>query len=201
MNITHLFYNGDYSEGLKEISQIMRTETNNSNLYVNRALFHSQLGNDEEAIRDIEKAIKINPRNYIAYFNLFSILTKLIEDEDALAALCCSLSCLYLIRGKLTKSLQDVDKSIGYCLNNTEAHVLKGLLLMQKEKYEESMKSFQNALNIDPNNQIIKNLERIAAEKGHITQMILPDQRNEGVDQRLRSNFKLVDGVDPFDLI
>jgi hypothetical protein len=47
VNITHLFYSGEYSEGLKEISQIMRSEGNNSNLYVNRALFLSQLGNDE----------------------------------------------------------------------------------------------------------------------------------------------------------
>lgn len=61
----------------------MIRETNNSNLYVNRALFLSQLGDDEEAIRDLERALKINPRNYIAYFNLFSILTKLVEDEEA----------------------------------------------------------------------------------------------------------------------
>jgi tetratricopeptide (TPR) repeat protein len=113
----------------------VRKYPNNSNLYVNRALFLSQLGHDEEAIRDIEKAIKINPRNYIAYFNLFSILTKLVEDDEALSALCCSLSCLYLIRGKLTKNLEDAEKSIAYCNSNTEAHVLKGLLLMQKEKY------------------------------------------------------------------
>jgi tetratricopeptide (TPR) repeat protein len=93
-----------------------------------------------------------------------------------------------------------VDKSIGYCLNNSEAHVLKGLLLMQKEKYEESMKSFQSALSIDSGNQIIKKLERIAAEKGHITHKILPEKGNEAVvDHRLRSSFKLVDGVDPFD--
>jgi hypothetical protein len=36
------------------------------------------------------------------------------------------------------------------------------------------MKSFQNALAIDPVNQIIKNLRRIVAEKGHFTHEIPP---------------------------
>lgn len=64
------------------------------------------------------------------------------------------------------------------------------------------MKSFQNALQLDYNNQVIKQLERIAAEKGHIPHMILPDKQNDTlVDQRLRSSFKLVDGADPFEEI
>lgn len=64
------------------------------------------------------------------------------------------------------------------------------------------MKSFQNALRLDYSNQVVKQLERIAAEKGHITHMILPDQQNEAlVDQRLRSCLKLVDGADPFEEI
>jgi tetratricopeptide (TPR) repeat protein len=45
-------------------------------LYIDRALFYSQLGEDLSAMNDLEKAIDINPYNYIAYFNLFSVLTR-----------------------------------------------------------------------------------------------------------------------------
>jgi hypothetical protein len=64
------------------------------------------------------------------------------------------------------------------------------------------LKSFQNALQLDYSNHVVKQLERIAAEKGDISHMILPDRHNDGlVDQRLRSSFKLVDGADPYEEI
>lgn len=64
------------------------------------------------------------------------------------------------------------------------------------------MKSFQNALKFDYNSQVVKQLERIAAEKGHITHMILEDKQNNTlIDQRLMSSYKLVDGADPFEEI
>lgn len=58
-------------------------DPNNSNLYSNRALFLAQLGDDIEATKDLDLSLKINPRNYIAYFNLFSIQTRNKEDFSA----------------------------------------------------------------------------------------------------------------------
>ena len=52
------------------------------------------------------------------------------EDSRALENLCCSVSCLYLIHGKMKKNLEDVNKAIELADNNVEAYVLKGLLLM-----------------------------------------------------------------------
>lgn len=73
---------------------------------------------------------------------MFSIQTRMMEDEAAFANLCCSLSCMYLIRARNAKSIEDASIAISYSNNNYEAHVLKGLLLMQKQKYEEARASF-----------------------------------------------------------
>jgi len=60
----------------------------------------------------------MNPLNYIAYFNLFSIQTQNNDDAIAYYNLCCSLSCLHLIKAKQTRAIEDVDKAIGYAHNN-----------------------------------------------------------------------------------
>lgn len=75
-------------------------------LYTNRALFYSQLGEDLAAMDDLENAIKKDPYNYIAYFNLFSVLTRNNEDLEAYNQLCCSLSCMYLFKAKTEKNIK-----------------------------------------------------------------------------------------------
>jgi tetratricopeptide (TPR) repeat protein len=134
-NITHLFYNGDYELGRQEITQLIEADPDNSMLLSNRALFNSQLGLNPEAVHDLHAALRINPLNYIAYFNLFSIQTLNNEDHEAYENLCCSLSCLHLIKAKKTKILGDVEHAIKYAKNNLEARVLKGLILAQGDHF------------------------------------------------------------------
>jgi len=104
----------------------------NSNLHLNSAVFRSQLEEDEQALEDINSSLELNPRNYIAYFNKFSLQYRNNNDNEAFDSLCCSLSCLYLMKAKSEKSIDYADKAIKYCYNNIEAHVLKGLLLLEK---------------------------------------------------------------------
>ena len=74
--------------------------------------------------------------NYPAYFNLFSIYTMRNNNLEGLKNLCCALSCLYLLRGKATKSEVDLTKAIKYAENNIEARLLKGFMNMEKKKYK-----------------------------------------------------------------
>lgn len=103
---------------------------NNSALYSNRALFHSQLGNIDSAVDDLIKSIEFNYLNYVAYFNLFSLLYNSGQIVTAFDNLCCSLSCLYLIRAKKGRKELDVQRSIKYAENNPDAHVLKALMYL-----------------------------------------------------------------------
>ena len=141
-NITNLFYRGDYQEGITEISTFIQQNPCNSNLYTNRALFLAQLNNDEEALKDLHLALSINPRNYISYFNIFSIKIKQELDQEAYQHLCCSLSCLYLLKAKESKQVQDANRSISFSNNNFEAYLLKGLIQMELSDYLEAVKSF-----------------------------------------------------------
>lgn len=46
--------------------------------------------------------------------------------------------------------------------------MLKGLLLMQKQKYEEARTSFDKALEFDPKNEVIKRLKKVAVLSGEL---------------------------------
>jgi tetratricopeptide (TPR) repeat protein len=65
----------------------------------------------------------------------------------------------------MVKSIEDVSRSIEYAYNNYEAHVLKGLILMEREDYIDAAKSFIKAERINPDNLIIKNLRMAAISK------------------------------------
>ncbi len=70
---TEQFYKAEYERGLPSINRLLESEHRNSNLYLNRGVFYSQMQRYDDAKRDIHKAVMLNPRNYIAYFNLFSL--------------------------------------------------------------------------------------------------------------------------------
>ena len=44
--ITHMFYNGDYKEGEKELTALIEKNSSNAMLLVNRGIFLSQMGED-----------------------------------------------------------------------------------------------------------------------------------------------------------
>ncbi len=87
-------------------------------LLINKALFHSQLSEDEKAIAVLEQAIELNPCSYLAYFNLASIQIRNNQDAEAFGNLCCCLSIMHLISAKMTKSLEEVDKALKLAENN-----------------------------------------------------------------------------------
>lgn len=116
-------------------------------LYSNRALFYYQLKSHEKAILDLETAIEINYLNYIAYFNLFSIELRVGGlEREAFEDLCCSLSILYFLRGKIRKTEIDVQKSLKYCENNIEAHILKGMMHLENNKLKLAINEINWAL-------------------------------------------------------
>lgn len=45
-----LFYTGEYEQGKEDITALIVSDPKNPNLYLNRALFLSQMGLDQQAI-------------------------------------------------------------------------------------------------------------------------------------------------------
>lgn len=62
---------------------------NNAHLFINRALSQASLGNLNFAYSDLLKAIKLDHLNFVAYFNLASLLMSEQRPgiEDNLVAL------------------------------------------------------------------------------------------------------------------
>lgn len=139
----------------------------NSNLLLNRALFLSQLQNHEEARNSTIQALQLNPRNYIAYFNLFSLDYRQQHYRTALHHLLCSLSCLLLMKAKANSDLHLADKAISYCPNNTEAHLLKGLLFLQQKDYLSASESLLQSAALDPGNAVLRDLKDWAFIQAH----------------------------------
>ena len=71
-----MFYKGEYERGKEEITNLIRQYPRNSMLHLNRALFLFQLGMDREGINELQICLELNPRNHIAYFNLFSVQSR-----------------------------------------------------------------------------------------------------------------------------
>ena len=74
--ILSMFYKGEYERGKEQITNLIIKYPTNSMLHLNRALFLFQLGMDGEGIHDLQVCLKLNPRNHIAYFNLFSVQSR-----------------------------------------------------------------------------------------------------------------------------
>ena len=112
------------------MSQLIEKYPNNPMLLANRGIFLSQMNEDDQALIDIGKSLELQPLNYIAYFNLFSIYMKDSQEDKAIQNLYCALSVMDLLRGEYKKNVNDLSKAIELAHNNIEARVLKGLLLL-----------------------------------------------------------------------
>ena len=121
---TVLFYEAKYDSALRSINQYIETKPRSSMAFNNRALIHLNMGNSSLAKEDIKFALELNHLNYIAYFNLFSVYSREKDLEAALLALQGALSCLYLIKGRLTKDKQVLTKAIELSVNNIDALLL-----------------------------------------------------------------------------
>lgn len=172
MNIEELFIRAsqefedrDYEKGILLISRCIDKDQENSQLYCNRGLFFAQLGENDSAKKDLEKAILLNHLNYLAYFNLFSLQFRSGEDEKAFENLCCSLSCLYLVRAKKSRRELDVQKSIIYADNNVEAYVLKSLMYLEEGKTSLALNNIEWACDLNPNSLLCLKLKNIISKK------------------------------------
>lgn len=99
-------------------------------------------------MEDLTAAITHNYLNYVAYFNLFSLQFNAGHTLDAFDNLCCSLSCLYLVRARKARRELDVQRSIKYAENNPEAHILKALMYLDDGKNKLALNEIEWALDL-----------------------------------------------------
>lgn len=75
------------------------------------------------------------------------------ERVESFKQLCCSLSCLYLLRGRLRNTETDINKSLKYCENNLEARIAKSLNFVKKGKYKLALNEIKWVLELNPHDE------------------------------------------------
>lgn len=99
----------------------------------NKAL---ESGDFEEAIRKYTEAIALDPDNHVLYSNRSAALTKI---------------------GRYLEALGDAEKTIGIKQDWPKGFSRKGTALCYLNRYEEAATVFMEGLEIDPDNQQLKN--------------------------------------------
>jgi len=94
-------------------------------LLFNLALAYKNLGNNLKAIFYYEKALKIDPTSYQAWFNLSTLYSIEAQCKNAVSAL------------KICKKLRPEDKDTDYFLS---------IALMRAKKYDKGLKLFENRI-------------------------------------------------------
>jgi tetratricopeptide (TPR) repeat protein len=98
----------------------------------------------EEAIKEFDKAIELDPKNPDSHYNKGVALYKLHRYEEA---------------------IEEFDKAIELDPNNPVYHNNKGNALDDMGKYEEAIEEYDKAIELDPNNPVYHSNKRIAQDK------------------------------------
>lgn len=125
-------------KGILEIEQYIEKEKDHevlSTLYNFKGVLNYEIGNLSESRFCFDQAIFFNHLNYAAYFNLCSVYIKEGCYLDGLKNLCASLSCLYLIRGRIKNNEVDISKCIKFSENNHEGRLIRALQFHHNGKF------------------------------------------------------------------
>ncbi|MEH2449152.1 MAG: tetratricopeptide repeat protein [Nostoc sp.] len=116
---------GDYSEAIALLSQLISCHPHNAVDYNNRGLIYFQSGEKQKALSDYNTALKINPNLASAYNNRANY---------------------YAACGELAAALADYDQAINFNPHHVRAWINRGITWRDLGQYEEAIENFEVAL-------------------------------------------------------
>ena len=128
---TLYFYRGNYELALNEIDRALEIDKTAEYLNV-KGLVLAELGKYDDSKKTYLEAIKIEPE--------FSELHN-------------NLGLLYLRMKNVNEAALSFEESVKKNVNNVGAYVNLGRALIELERYDEALKAYNRALQIDPSNQ------------------------------------------------
>ncbi|CAG8626464.1 15109_t:CDS:2 [Cetraspora pellucida] len=121
-----------YEKSISDFNKSLHI-TNDIIVLICRGQINSNLGRYNEALIDLNKALKLDPNNSFA------------------------LRCrgqTYYMQKKYKESLIDLNKSLEYDLNNADALRLRGQTYYMLKDYEKALSDLNKSLELDPNNAV-----------------------------------------------
>jgi tetratricopeptide (TPR) repeat protein len=116
---------GEYTEAIALLSQLIFRHPHNAIDYNNRGLIYFQSGERQKALHDYNTALKLNPYLASAYNNRANY---------------------YAVCGELTAALADYDQAINFNPHHVRAWINRGITWRDLGQYEEAIENFEVAL-------------------------------------------------------
>ncbi len=154
--------NDSVPQELSALNAAIEKDAKNAVLYTQRSEYYVRRELFNNALADINKAIELDPKNVKAYTGLsgiYLLMGKPQESLDALnqvlkfdqnnAAVHLKKAKLYLIMKDYENCAASVQKTIEIDPNQADAYYLKGMALMENDKMDLAIESFQRSVTIN----------------------------------------------------
>ncbi|ARV58449.1 hypothetical protein BZZ01_07175 [Nostocales cyanobacterium HT-58-2] len=116
---------GNYTEAIALLSQLIHRHPQNAIDYNNRGLIYFQSGETQKAFCDYNTALQLNPKLASAYNNRANY---------------------YAACGELVAAIADYDRALNFNPSHIRAWINRGITLRDLEQYEEAIENFEVAL-------------------------------------------------------
>lgn len=143
----------------KAVNDLLRSDVNNISLYLQRARLYQKYGELDLAVKDIDRAIKldsISPEYYLLKAELLKSQDKfkeakdvldqcmLVDNENIPARL--ELGYLALVVKNYKQGLEYADAVLKRDVHNAEAYYLKGMIFQEKQDTDLALSSYATAI-------------------------------------------------------
>ncbi|MEB3180525.1 MAG: tetratricopeptide repeat protein [Nostocaceae cyanobacterium] len=116
---------GDYTEAIALLSQLIYRSPDNAIDYNNRGLMYFENGESDKALSDYNTALQINPNLASAYNNRANY---------------------YAASGELAAAIADYDQALDLNPSHVRAWINRGITLRDLQRYEQAIDNFDMAL-------------------------------------------------------
>lgn len=143
----------EYDKALMNYNEAIKTEEV-PDYYISRALLQSKLGNDSSAVLDLKAALKKEPTNQLAWYNL-ALLDPTVELPDSLLYVSSFSPTLNLLGSRALEkgNYKKAKEYFDYYLENNDhdalAYINRGRVLLKCEKYQKAREDFDKAMKLD----------------------------------------------------
>lgn len=165
----------DYSGSAREYERILSAHKNDVDALYGRGISYAALGQNDEAIADFEKIVKLKPGYDRAYRQMCTTFLAMNQPDKAEAAITVAMKAcgtdadMYFSRGLARyqmghkdEAIEDYNEAIREEPKRKEYYNDRGYVLMELGRIEDAKKDFRQALEIDPHYKLaVDNLARI----------------------------------------
>jgi len=150
------------NEELTSLNEAIAKDGKNAALYTKRGEYYQSHELLNNAMNDINKALSINPKDTKAYIILSELYLTMAKPQESLDALkkvllydkqntdvLISMSKLYLVMKDYENCAKSIETALQINPKLADAYYVKGMALMENEKMNEALHSFQMAIGID----------------------------------------------------